>query len=415
LSTSTKQFAWKNRKTAAQDLLQLVYHAPLSVSRLSAQLLPAIRSHKAFPQLRDLVLDTNIDGWIRIYALRACASIRSEIVVPEFEQLARVALTDYEQTQSVRNRYINRSPDLHELASFVDNQPKNRQWFFALLDDASPDIQAQFITSSLLHLHSDEFEQILLKRLLELMEAHPDLLDFRLILRGASQHFEVFQSWLDIHFTSILELSLKNPEDTYVINLARQWRKLRVAIQAEFKNWHVFPPLPRSKRNQSINFKSSPAYIFLFDLYQQAKASDHTAYQQLLSIARRWRGNIPIRAVATHWIGKLKDVYNVFPVLCYQLRYADVDWEIDLFDAPIRYEAGEALLQFKNSETWETLVDSCFIRPSNDLLPFQTDWIAYLTDVLSGEIDDYDGVGYGSVERRAWFQQLVNVDKENLE
>ena len=415
MTSSTKQFTWKDRDTTAHDILQLVYHAPPSISRLSAGLLPAIRSHKAFPQLRDLVLDTDIDGWIRIYALRACASIRTEIVVPEFEQLARVALSDYEQTQSVRGRYINRSPDLHEFATFVDHHPKNRQWFFALLDDAPPIIQTQFIMSTLLFLRSEEFEHILIKRLLGIMETYPDLLDLHLILKGASQHFDIFQSMLDARFTSILELSLKNPEDTYVISLARQWPKLRHAIQEKFENWHVFPRLPRSNRDQSSNIVSSLAYNFLFDLYQQAKASDSTAYQKLVSIARQWRGNIPMRAVTTHFLGKLKDEYDVFPILAHQLRYADDDWIDNLFDSPIRYEAGEALLQFKNPETWEAIVDSYFIRPRDDLLPFQKDWIAYLTDVLSGETGDYNSIHYGSVERRPWFRELVNVDKDDLD
>ena len=122
-----------------------------------------------------------------------------------------------------------------------------------------------------------------------------------------------------------------------------------------------------------------------------------------------------MKSVAPHWLGKLGDSHNVFPILAHLMRYGDAKISLELFDSPLRYEAGEALLQFKTPETWEVYIDSYFINPNDDLLSFQEAWIEYMTDALSGVDRDYDEYTYGAIERRWWFRELENLSLDELE
>lgn len=416
MNNKTKQFSWKNRDSAAYDLLQMVYHSPPYISSLSARLLSAIRSVESLPQLRDIVLDDKTDAWIRIYALRACSKIPVDVLTEEFKQLTQQAISNKESVfLSSQKGYGRLEPDLlSELANFAANHPKNRDWFFELLDKAQPAIMMRFIAYELLRRHSDDFNQLLETHLLKLLEEDITFLDISLVSRILDLELDGSQELLDREFDKVLELCLKNPEDGSVIRIARRWKRLRIALQDELDDWHVHLPLKRYHRNLVHDYQFSPAYIYLLNLYEKAKDSDATAYQKLVSIAHRWRGNVPMRAVATHWIGKLAGVYDVFPILSSQMKYGNVNWDVDLFDSPIRFEAGEALLQFKTPKTWELLVDSCFISPRDDLLPFQIEWIAYLTDYLSGEAYEYDGIHFGSEDNRGWFRQLADVSPDEV-
>lgn len=413
MDTATKQFAWKDRDTAGQDLLQLVYHGPPSISRLSARLLTSICSNEIVSQLCDIVLDEDIDRWIRIYALRACSSVSDDIYIPEFKPLVQVSITEYERQQTGKNRFLSEVLDLYDFALFADRHPQNRDWFFDLLSRMDLSILVRFIISTLKYEHSSNFKAILLSWLKAIVNTHQEKLDSRPLMQIASQHFDLVESWLDDQFADILEISLKNPESTLVITLARQWKRLRYAIEEQFDDWHVVPPLPRHKRSPIRDYESSLAYQHLFELYERALVSDTKAYKELVRIARTQQGNIPARAVATHWIGKLSTAHNVYPFLVHQLQYAHVNLKFDCFDSPIRYEAGEALLEYKTSQTWEVFVDSYFIYPRDDLLRFQDNWIAYLTDILSGEHVKYSGLKYTKV-RRGWFHALADVDVDSL-
>ncbi len=122
-----------------------------------------------------------------------------------------------------------------------------------------------------------------------------------------------------------------------------------------------------------------------------------------------------MRAVATHLVGKLSQQYDAFHILSSLMRSGDVDWDERFFDSPIRYEAGEALLKFATPATWEVFVDSYFIDPRDDLLSFQGEWIAYLTDILSGEAKEYTDIQlWGDESHRAWFRALKDISAEQL-
>jgi hypothetical protein len=217
-------------------------------------------------------------------------------------------------------------------------------------------------------------------------------------------------------------MGLANPEATSLILIARRWSRLDETLKTQIESWdsgfsrsgqRVDSP---SRTNTSQNeYQDSPAFSYLVNLYEQAKAGDNDSYGRLLSIGRRWRGNIPARAVATHYVGKLGEIHNVHPFLSHQLRYADVDWDVELFDAPIRFEAGEALLRFPTPETWEVFVDSFFIQPRDDFKRIQHEWIAYLTDVLSGENTEYKSRHFTAIKNRPWFRALADISETDLD
>ncbi len=87
-------------------MLQLVYHAPYSVSHLAARLLIAFRSFAVLPELRAIFLDETQEKWQRIYALRAFAATPANLLVTEFKPLAQAAIA--------RREAIILSPGMHD-------------------------------------------------------------------------------------------------------------------------------------------------------------------------------------------------------------------------------------------------------------------------------------------------------------
>jgi hypothetical protein len=317
---------------------------------------------------------------------------------------------------------------LDEICQFVDEHSINRPWFFALIDKATPPTQKDFLEHQLWFDHSKAFKELLTNRLIALLENHPDLLDISVVSTLVSEE-AVEQDWLDRRFDTLLELCLADGRQSKIRYLARQWPRLNDALKTHLSDWKdvTLPLREPNWRDPSLDYRLSPAYLFLMDQYEKALDSDEKAYQQLVKIAKQWRVNVPMRAVATRLIGKLRQQFNVFPVLTFLMRYGDVVWhysrfgqstgviwDSERFDSPIRCEAGEGLLSFQTSVTWEVIVESYFINPRDDLLPFQQDWIAYLTDVLSGEAKEYTGIKYGDEERRIWYQALNDISEDEL-
>ncbi len=419
---SSKQFTWKNRDTAAHDMLQLVYHAPPYISLLAARLLVAFRSMQILPQLTNLILDENLNGWLRIYALRAYSATPANKLAKEFEELARAALLQREQNLEItdvrsNSRGILQIDLLNELSTLADNHPANRTWFFQAIDEAHPLVQRQYLgIDALRHHHSEKFKQIVVQQLFKLLDSQPDLLDFDIIATLLATTEEA-QSWLNDRLDTVVQMCLRDKDNPIIKHVSRRWPQLNELLAHHISDWDEVPSHDTNQRRRAdqLEYKSSPAYLQLMRLYDKAAKSDQNAYNQLVEMARSWRGNIPIRAVATHLIGKLSEQFDAFPILAHQMRYGDVNWDDNLFDSPIRHEAGEALLKFPTPEIWEVLVDSYFISPRDDLLPFQIDWIAHLTEVLSGEDQPYDGLSWGSEERRAWFQALNTVKPPDLD
>src|SRR5215213_6122423 len=122
---STQQFQWKDRDTAAQDLLQLAYHAPPSVSSRALMLLRSIRSAKIMPELEALVIDESRDIWPRRYALRALKSVPGDVDMPQLapymERGFAVRCNAFRKTPHHRSYNSDFSNDLLDsLIGFVD-------------------------------------------------------------------------------------------------------------------------------------------------------------------------------------------------------------------------------------------------------------------------------------------------------
>lgn len=151
-------------------------------------------------------------------------------------------------------------------------------------------------------------------------------------------------------------------------------------------------------------------------MYQQAENDDKPAYHRLVIVARKWQGNIPLRAVATHMLGKLRHKHKVTGILCYLLKYAEDDWDNDISPlSPIRAEAGEALKEMPSPQVWAEMIDAFFINPANVLSDFMLDWIAHVTDRLDGLSTAYGGGLWGDEEYRRWFRALAEISEEQLQ
>jgi hypothetical protein len=173
---TVKQFKWIDRDQAARDLLQLVYHAPSSLRLHALQLLEAIRSPSAVPELEAIVFDTTLDMWTRIYALRAIAYTPGDFYMLDLSHLAELgfsALTQraLQSKQTVCQLY---SPDdlLHDIVLFVEKHPSNRRWFWHELEYVqNADVLSNFLLDLLPYYdRSPEFRALLVGRLLNLLE-----------------------------------------------------------------------------------------------------------------------------------------------------------------------------------------------------------------------------------------------------
>ena len=393
-------------------------------------LLVAIRSPRIVPELRAIAFDNGLDTWLRIHALRAIASTPGDIACPEFEPLAQQALT---WRAARARRFHQPNPDwlligidlLDDLASLADNHPVNRGWFLAVFDGAQDLREVQrFLRESMNVYMSDAFRKLLLARLLALLEAHPDLLDLETV--SALQGTEHTQAWLDARFDRVFALCLAASERQArtVFYLAADWERLRQALSTSMlgfaadlqahQAWIEAQCKTHGSQEGVQAFRASPAYLTLERLFEAARDGDRTAYDQLGKIAR-WNDSILLRAVATHFLGRLHPQYDVQPILI-SLLFVDDDWNVpNSPDSPVRYEAGVALLDLPSPETWIALVDSFFVNPRNILQSFQREWIAYVTDRLSGVDGAYHGLHYGGIEKRPWFRALVDIPAEQIE
>ena len=406
-------------------MLQLVYHAPSYIRRLAASLLPSFKSAQVRSQLSEIVLDAYQDAWIRIYALRAYTAVPGDHVADQFQPLAQQALLAREEHLNAPAGYRNylsvTQPDLLDsLSTLADDHPSNRSWFFDLIREAHPLIAVRFLKSSLNYSHSDEFRARTIDLLLGILNEHPDYVDLTTVSALSQEDSAEIWEWLEQRFDAILEMSLANPEDRHLEHIVRRWSRLDETLQVHFDHWKPSDVMlsnqpGRGTDENATDYQESPAYQYLMTLLEKAKSADSEAYQQLLVIGQRWQGKVPLRAVATHFVGQLREVFNVYPFLVQQVLYADVDWDMNSFDSPIRFEAGEALLTYPTPETWEVFVDSAFIQPRDDFKSIQHDWIAYLTDVLSGENVEYKSRRFKSEADRPWFRALAEMSEEQLQ
>src|SRR5258708_30040680 len=141
----TKRFAWKDRGTAALDLIQLAYHAPQYISQQALHVLSAIRSDAIVSDLREITLDSERLYWERVYALRALASAPGDIYFPELISIVDKDLLKRQQIISQPEKDLDKLDEIYipndmigETIAFAARHPGNKTWLFDCFDHANP-------------------------------------------------------------------------------------------------------------------------------------------------------------------------------------------------------------------------------------------------------------------------------------
>lgn len=431
MTSTTKQFAWKDRDTAAHDLLQLAYFAPLSIAHRALSLLRAIRSSDVVPQLTAIVEDHERDIWQRIYALRSIAHTSGDWYLPQLRgemtcilQKRAVIIANHPHPEQA---YLGNDL-LDDIRGFAARHPKNREWFFSALDEAAnPDVVCGFLTMAINYVQPEEFREVLIDYLLKFLTSHPEQIGLSVIQTLVLEDNTRSWVWLRQNVDKIVGLLASDVTNHVTLSIAEHFEESRMRLmglvpsfELEFNAYLVEIEQRREEANTRrkehlSHYYLSPAYKHLLELYQHAQ-NDKQAYQRLVRIARKWQGNIPIRAVATHMLGKLRHKYNVTGILCYLLKYAQDDWDNDIPPlSPIRVEAGEALKDMPTPQVWEEMIDAFFINPTNILSDFMLDWVAHVTDILDGQSTAYAGVLWGAEDQRRWFRALAEISEEQLQ
>ncbi len=429
MPSTTNQFGWSDRDTAARNMLQFANYAPPSIRLRAIQLLEAFRSPAILSELKQIVLDEARDSWERLYSLRAIASITGDIYLPEFEPLVVGTLSS---NDSYGDIYFPQSAQLSfsdygrlgfaDFLGLLSKHPSNLQWAFRAIEQLPPNDYLELLNhASNYFYNSSDLKTNLYFRMMTVIERNPLLLneDHVAILYFDDGSATTLQ-WLRERWNTIVSLCRLEEIDK-VFRLLEGWDELRQAVFKQCPS--CIEEYEQKKREIDIrrlqhqpapvDYQSSVVWQKLNAWYQAALEGDQQAYKKLNGFVRNWSKNVSERAVATHLLGKLKDKYDVRLPLFHALRYGpdDVQDPYGSMDASIRFEAGEALSDIPSPDVWEAMVDAFFIRPRNVLEEFMSDWIAYLTDRLSGIETPYSGREWGDENRRFWFHALVDEPK----
>ncbi len=370
--------------------------------------------------------------WQRIYALRAVADTPGNWYLPQLEsemirilqrRAAIIANHPHPERAYLGNDLLD---DIRGLAAY---HPANRTWFFAALNEATdPIVVRGFLTMAINYVQPEEFRETLIECLLRFLTSHPEQIDPSVIQTLVLEKSSKTESWLHQHREEIVQVLAANSTDPDVFAVAEQWADMCTrlvqlaphfedAFNAYLTDINERRQKARIRRKEDLpDYRLSAAYKHLVELHQRAENDDRQAYQQLVSLARKWRGSIPLRAVATHLLGKLSHKHKVTGILCYLLKYAQDDWDNDIAPlSPVRTEAGEALKDMPSPQVWTEMIDAFFTNPPNVLAGDMLDWIAHVTDMLDGISTAYCGRFWGTDEKRRWFRALAEIDDEQFQ
>jgi hypothetical protein len=425
MPSTTNQFGWSDRDTAARNMLQFATYAPPSIRLRALQLLEAFSSPSILAELKQIVFDEGRNSWERLYSLRAIASIRGDIYLPEFEPLLARTLSSNDSYGGIcfpqSNQLSISDYGRLEFADFLglfSNHPSNLQWAFHAIEQLPPIDYLAVLTRSVSYFHDGiDLNPILCRRMIDVLEQNPLLFTIDHIETLYSvDGSETTLQWLRERWDTILYLCLFAKVDEYFY-LLEGWDELREAF---FKQCPACIEEYEQKKSEveahrlnspfaPVDYQSSPIWQELNGWYQGALEGDKQAYGKLMRVVYHERKNLSKRAIATNLLGKLKDKYDVRDPLFHALRYApdDEQYQFVSMNTSIRFEAGEALRDIPSPDVWETMIDAFFIRPRNVLESFLSDWIAYQTDRLSGIETPYSGIMFGDENRRFWFRALV--------
>ncbi|HEX2621971.1 MAG TPA: hypothetical protein VHL11_17565 [Phototrophicaceae bacterium] len=401
--TSTNQrFKWQDRDSAALDLLQLVYHAPLSISWLAITLLEAIRSPVAIEPMYAIVVDEARHPWERRAAWRTAAASGGNLYLPHLADFISENLLIYQYSL----RWTASPFNLEGILEFVLLHPSNQVWFFDVLQHLSP-ISQRTILLQMFDIHTKiPSDEMIASRLIDLFTRYSPLIDLNSISAiYAHDERESTRQWLADQMSTILYLAqIAETEDFFC--LLNEWSAFREALYRDCPAIIEEVAAYRSECEAAQAEKmTTPPKEFSAVFYKYKRYAEHPNFGSLVIPVGYRKDRLTTQAIVTHFLGKLVHDTKVVSSLCYLVRHAnDTDRSDRDIYAIVRFEAGEALKNVPTPEVWETMIDAFFIRPENTLSNFMTDWIAHLTDCLSGSQQDYSGMTL-AIEKRWWFYE----------
>ncbi|MBZ0285572.1 MAG: hypothetical protein K8L97_32880 [Anaerolineae bacterium] len=418
MTSTTQRFAWKDRDTAARDLLQLVHHAPKTISRKALRLLRAIRSPAIIPDLEAILLDPQRDLLERADAYDTICNTPGNFYFFDIERF-------------VENIRIANDGDFlvtSGMLELLEHHPSNEAWIFRYLEPFDLRTQRDALLDVVCRVPTFK-PQATAKRLIDLLEANIWLFDLKTAAQMHSSSDEILLQWLQDHWDEVIYVALiedlvNKDSHHYIVPVLEHWLELKEDLfrrcpaiieefnqkKAELEAW--------KPKVESVDFQATPIWQKMSILYDYALKGEESAYRKLFRTAWNNKNVVLEQAVAVHFIGKLCDQrYPAIPALCRLLQHVSDERQypslrtkdFNRFDNPVRYEAGYALRKIDSPLVWEAMVDVYFmIRERTSTAYGFLTWIQDMTDRLSGiEVEPKDDAI--PLEHRPWFRALVDL------
>jgi hypothetical protein len=421
----TKQFKWIDRDTAARDILQLLYHAPGQLSEQAIKLLQAIRSPAIIPELKAIVLDTEVSVKLRRHALKAIGATPGNVDFQEFEALDLFSA-------SWLDFYTYSRP-------LLKHHPVNLHWIMPRIEQENPASQLWIYKGMFKHI-----PVLAVERTMKLLAEYPKLFNLETAERLHRYGDEATQAWLNDRHDELLYLCLVDDigytigkgDSLRIVMVLEAWPELKEVV---FRNCPTIIEEYRQKQTELKRFRGesvSDEEIIELPIWQtlEQRSIEWIKNNESNPIIheRSSIGNIRLMAAETYFLGILnqkKDRYFVGELL-WDLRQSSDQWAgkeyLGAWDHyenfvhfPMRFEAANALRNTVEPRTWEAFVEAFFVRPSARAAisspRFEIQllrWIARLTDLLcrvEPECPDEEL----PLNYRPWFCDLVKQKQES--
>ena len=402
---------WTNRESAALTLVDIIQAYPnTDVCMNALNVVTALRANVVADQLCTIACDTQRAYWDRAYALDALSALPSPVYLPTLHAQLDADLlrfhsflsTFHEPGENAWHYFYDHH--IVRIAGFISQHPCNRQWFFQRLTQESPETQVNLACTFFSHACCEALVPQCFQTVKDLVEQSPALLTLEVVQNMLSYGESSDRQWLSQYLPAIIQQCHQaGMEDTTVLLLLDWWPELQHAMGMESPARGDTLPLslPLTSLKQTPCYTKTLIWQEFMELYRKAKAGHTQPLNQLVTLSTDSERPVPLRAGATHFLGKMLPNQRAFQHLCSLVQSAHDDWgglEKEL--APVRYEAGDALKDSGKPEAWQALVNTMLFSPHNEL--FLEDWLAYLTDILSGIDTPYAGL----TRARVWFDEL---------
>lgn len=434
MTPTTKSFGWKDRDTAARDLLQLVYHAPDDISRRALELLPAIRSSAIVPELLEIIKDEQVWNKDASIVLKAIYLAVDDIYLPELRKHLPGKVNSFNA-----HTYM-----FTETVQLVKRHPRNRDWLdeslqehFAYVNDLPLAKQpGDLIWLCRMYREGGELSFSVRDHLMRFLEMHPEFLTLEAVtLLYFRDDRPTTQAWLRERWQAIEDLCLTqgnmfSPTWSYYLSvLLEHWEELRESL---FAKYPAFIPVYnrnmddiwaiRVRNHPPLEVTHAPLWQEMAAHYTQALEGDK-ASRRKLSWGLIMSTDMLEKAVATHFYARIlaEDSENFWRLIdlvnegSMGWRWSDQwltqnidDPDLNVLYTPAQFELCDVLRAYPSPRAWESLVNAYFFAARSHGRYF-IDWIAYQTDVLSGLAVEYTGATL-AVQDRPWFRALVQQE-----